>query len=89
MMKKEKSSSKTQKYRPWDICNIHFFEVLILVGYGAVSLGDVCPVFSDHYTALTHWVGVTQISVFTLQLRKTDDANLRFEHALIFPAQYT
>jgi len=27
---------------------------------------------------LTHWGRVTQICVFTLQLRKTDDANLRF-----------
>ena len=28
--------------------------------------------------SLTHWGRVTQICVFTLQLRKTDDANLRF-----------
>ena len=27
---------------------------------------------------LTHWGRVTQICVFTLQLYKTDDANLRF-----------
>ena len=31
-----------------------------------------------HYELLTHWGRVTQICVFTLQLRKTDDANLRF-----------
>ena len=29
-------------------------------------------------SALTHWGRVTQICVFTLQLCKTDDANLRF-----------
>ena len=29
-------------------------------------------------TFLTHWGQVTQICVFTLQLCKTDDANLRF-----------
>ena len=29
-------------------------------------------------TLLTHWGWVTQICVFTLQLHKTDDANLRF-----------
>ena len=38
---------------------------------------------------LSHWGRVTQICVFTLQLCKTDDANLRFWHALVFPAQYT
>jgi len=30
------------------------------------------------FTLLTHWGRVTQICVFTLQLCKTDDANLRF-----------
>jgi len=30
------------------------------------------------YFTLTHWGRVTQICVFTLQLCKTDDANLRF-----------
>ena len=30
------------------------------------------------WTDLTHWGRVTQICVFTLQLCKTDDANLRF-----------
>jgi hypothetical protein len=30
------------------------------------------------YEELTHWGRVTQICVFTLQLCKTDDANLCF-----------
>jgi hypothetical protein len=37
MTKKEKCSSKTHKYRPLEICNIHLLKVLILVGYVAVS----------------------------------------------------
>ena len=38
---------------------------------------------------LTHCGPVTQICVFTLQLCKMDDANLRFYHALGFHALYT
>ena len=34
---------------------------------------------------LTHWGRVTQICVFTLQLWKTDDANLRFLTRACFP----
>ena len=33
---------------------------------------------SAYFRFLTHWGRVTQICVFTLQLCKTDDANLRF-----------
>jgi len=38
---------------------------------------------------LTHCGRVTQICVFTVQLCKTDDANLRFYHALGYHALYT
>ena len=34
--------------------------------------------YTVRYYVLTHWGRVTQICVFTLQLCKTDDANLRF-----------
>jgi len=38
---------------------------------------------------LTHCGPVTQICVITLQLCKTDEANLRFKHALGYHALYT
>jgi len=44
-------------------------------------LHTVPPLYAIHVSNpsyLTHWRRVTQICVFTLQLSKTDDANLRF-----------
>jgi hypothetical protein len=48
---------------------------------GAGLTGQV----ANNYSLLTHCGWVTQICVFTLQLCKTDDANLRVLHALGFP----
>ena len=42
-----------------------------------------------NWSSLTHWGRVTQLCVFTLQLCKTDDANLRFFNTRFFSLHNT
>jgi len=75
------------------------FPLFSSILYSRISLSrpgnDTCssrlfPIPPDKCQAstLTHCGRVTQICVFTLQLCKTDEANLRFQHALGFHALY-
>jgi hypothetical protein len=63
--------------------------LFLLKNWNNLVMLHLVPIDTVTVILLTHWGRVTQICVFTLQLCKMGDANLRFYHALVFPAQYT
>ena len=64
-------------YWIWSMCVLIFSAALIWNIY-FYEVNSATHYYHKCTSVLTHWGRVTQICVFTLQLRKTDDANLRF-----------